>query len=124
LYFELPITDLKLRTPAAGVFDCKPLQIIWRKFDALYNESNTVMLDDLRRNYVMNKQNGLVIRPFQKASKTRATDRELVRLKYYLCMIAKKDSLEDLNHRHWERYLKQHLSAAEAQLLKADLEDP
>lgn len=66
-------------TQAAGVFDCKPLQFLWSKFGEHYNKDNTIMLDDLRRNYIMNKQNGLVIYPFQKAYKNRATDRELVR---------------------------------------------
>jgi ubiquitin-like domain-containing CTD phosphatase 1 len=113
-----------MRTRNAGVFDCKPLPLIWRKFGSFYKESNTIMLDDLRRNYVMNKQNGLVIRPFQKAFKTRATDRELVKLKYYLCLIATKDSLSDLNHSNWEKYLRQHITHTEAQLLKSDLADP
>jgi len=49
----------------AGVFNCKPLPLLWAKFPEHYNESNTVMLDDLARNYVYNKQQGLVIRPFR-----------------------------------------------------------
>ena len=36
--------------------------------------------DDLRRNYVLNKQQGLVIRPFKKAHLTRDTDRQAGRL--------------------------------------------
>ena len=51
--------------PRAGVFDCKPLPLLWAKFPEHYGEHNTVMLDDLARNYVYNKQNGLVIRPFR-----------------------------------------------------------
>jgi ubiquitin-like domain-containing CTD phosphatase 1 len=82
------------------------------------------MLDDLRRNYIMNKQNGLVIRPFQKAFKNRATDRELVRLKYYLLQIGKLDDLSGLNHGRWERYLAKHMSSEEAKHLHADLRDP
>ena len=38
---------LTVRTEKYGVFDCKPLAFIWAKFQE-YNESNTVMLDDLR----------------------------------------------------------------------------
>lgn len=82
------------------------------------------MLDDLRRNYVMNKQQGLVIRPFQKAFKNRATDRELVKLKYYLCEIAQLDVLSELSHRHWERYLKQRQSEASRAQMRADIDDP
>lgn len=49
--------------------------------------------------YVLNKQNGLVIRPFKKAHLTRATDRELLYLTAYLQKIAALDSLAGLNHR-------------------------
>lgn len=37
-----------VQTEKYGVFDCKPLAFIWAKFPGQYNESNTVMLDDLR----------------------------------------------------------------------------
>eukprot|EP00879_Flechtneria_rotunda_P025810 GHRR01027457.1.p1 GENE.GHRR01027457.1~~GHRR01027457.1.p1 ORF type:complete len:318 (+),score=104.28 GHRR01027457.1:538-1491(+) len=36
-----------VQTEKYGVFDCKPLQFIWSKFEE-YTEDNTVMLDDLR----------------------------------------------------------------------------
>jgi hypothetical protein len=49
--------------PQYGVFDCKPLQFIWAKFAEHYNDTNTVMLDDLRRNYVLNPQASLVTCP-------------------------------------------------------------
>jgi len=64
------------------------------------------MFDDLRRNYVMNTQNGLVIRPFRKAHEHRHTDRELVHLTEYLLTIAEKPSLSDLDHAQWERHLR------------------
>jgi ubiquitin-like domain-containing CTD phosphatase 1 len=48
---------------AHGVFDCKPLGYLWAKFPEHYNERNTIMFDDLRRNFVMNPQNGLRARP-------------------------------------------------------------
>lgn len=108
----------------AGVFDCKPLAFIWRKFPEVYSHSNTIMLDDLNRNYIMNKQNGLVIRPFRKAHQNRATDRELVRLKYYLQCIGKLSDLSHLKHRKWERYLHEHLQAADKHLMQADLASP
>ncbi len=50
--------------PFAGVFDCKPLPVLWAKLPE-YNDQNTIMLDDLRRNYAFNPQNGLVIRPYR-----------------------------------------------------------
>ena len=39
----------------AGIFDCKPLPLLWARFPC-YTPKNTVMLDDLRRNYVFNRQ--------------------------------------------------------------------
>ncbi|GBG84070.1 hypothetical protein CBR_g37945 [Chara braunii] len=67
-------------TSNSRVFDCKPLAVIWAKFPEYYHEGNTVMFDDLRRNFVMNPKNGLVIRPFRKAHLNRDNDRELVAL--------------------------------------------
>ncbi|PRW57513.1 Ubiquitin-like domain-containing CTD phosphatase [Chlorella sorokiniana] len=97
---------ITVQHPKYGLFDCKPLQFIWSKFPENYGPHNTIMLDDLRRNYVLNKQNGLVIRPFKKAHLTRTTDRELLYLSAYLTKIAALDSLEGLNHKHWESYAK------------------
>ncbi|GIL65800.1 hypothetical protein Vafri_19425 [Volvox africanus] len=94
-----------VHTEKYGVFDCKPLQFIWDKFPEQYTPANTIMLDDLKRNYIMNPQQGLVIRPFRKAHLTRGSDRELLGLKSYLEAIAPLDSLEELDHSRWERYL-------------------
>lgn len=99
---------LTVQTERYGVFDCKPLAFIWAKFDGAYNASNTVMLDDLRRNYVMNRQNGLVIRPYKRAHLTRAADKELLGLAHYLTLIGELPDLSGLDHRRWERYLAKH----------------
>lgn len=63
------------------------------------------MFDDLRRNFVMNPQNGLTIRPFRKAHLNRNTDQELAKLTRYLLAIAKLPDLSSLNHRNWESYI-------------------
>lgn len=105
------------------MYDCKPLPLLWRKFPQ-YSESNTIMLDDLRRNYILNKQSGLVIRPFRKAAQRRATDRELVKLKFYLRAIAQLPDFLSLEHGRWERWLQKRLSAADAAQLQADMLDP
>ncbi|KAL4441219.1 hypothetical protein ABPG77_011456 [Micractinium sp. CCAP 211/92] len=109
---------LTVQHPKYGLFDCKPLAVLWARYPQ-YGPHNTIMLDDLRRNYVLNKQNGLVIRPFKKAHLTRTTDRELLYLSAYLSKIAQLDSLEALNHRHWESYaraeIRQLRKALEAQ---------
>jgi len=63
------------------------------------------MFDDLRRNFVMNPQNGLIIRPFRKAHANRDSDQELVKLTQYLLAIAELDDLSVLDHRSWESYI-------------------
>jgi len=88
-----------------GSIDCKPLGVIWGKFPE-YNDKNTIMFDDLRRNFLMNPQNGLQIRPFRDAHINMATDRELEHLTKYLLEIAKLDDISDLDHKHWGRYLR------------------
>lgn len=67
------------------------------------------MFDDLRRNYVHNKQNGLVIRPFRHAHRTRYTDKELLHLRIYLLKIAPLTSLKSLRHSKWEGYIQEEL---------------
>lgn len=62
------------------------------------------MFDDLRRNFVMNPQNGLTIKPFRKAHANRDTDQELVKLTQYLLAIAELDDLSHLDHNKWESF--------------------
>lgn len=45
------------------VFDCKPLKVLWDRYPTFYNPSNTIMIDDLRRNYCLNPQ---VSRPYSR----------------------------------------------------------
>lgn len=96
---------ITVQTEKYGIFDCKPLGFIWAKFPEYYNEANTIMFDDLRRNYVMNKQNGLVIAPYKRAHTNRDTDKELLHLTQYLLCIAPLETLSDLNHRKWRQYI-------------------
>ena len=93
-----------VHTHSHGVFDCKPLGVIWERFPQ-YHAGNTVMLDDLKRNYVMNPQNGLVIRPYRKAHLNRDKDRELLHLTHYLLAIAELEDLSALKHAKWEKYM-------------------
>ncbi|CAK7303529.1 ubiquitin-like domain-containing CTD phosphatase 1 isoform X2 [Pongo pygmaeus] len=83
----------------------KPLGVIWGKFSEFYSKKNTIMFDDIGRNFLMNPQNGLKIRPFMKAHLNRDKDKELLKLTQYLKEIAKLDDFLDLNHKYWERYL-------------------
>ncbi|XAR56325.1 Phosphoprotein phosphatase [Bertholletia excelsa] len=95
---------ITVQSDARGIFDCKPLGLIWAKFPEFYNSKNTIMFDDLRRNFVMNPQNGLTIKPFRKAHANRDSDQELVKLTQYLLAIADLDDLSILDHKKWETF--------------------
>ncbi|XP_016338002.1 ubiquitin-like domain-containing CTD phosphatase 1 isoform X2 [Sinocyclocheilus anshuiensis] len=96
---------ITVHTPKRGVVEVKPLGVIWGKYSEFYNRKNTIMFDDIGRNFLMNPQNGLKIRPFMKAHLNREKDKELYKLSLYLKEIAKLDDFSGLNHKHWERYL-------------------
>ncbi|TRY93114.1 hypothetical protein DNTS_007757 [Danionella cerebrum] len=96
---------ITVHTPKRGVAGVKPLGVIWGKYSEFYNRKNTIMFDDIGRNFLMNPQNGLKIRPFMKAHLNREKDQELYKLSQYLKEIAKLDDFSELNHKHWERYL-------------------
>lgn len=110
---------LTVQTERYGVFDCKPLEFVWRKFPDSYDADNTVMLDDLkcvrlesgrfecgarRRNFVMNRRNGLVVRPYRHAHRNRSSDKELLHLAAYFRSIGRLESLAGLDHRKWEKH--------------------
>lgn len=92
------------------IFHCWPNDLAtWQTggillFLQFYSPKNTIMFDDLRRNFVMNPQNGLTIKPFRKAHANRDSDQELVKLTQYLLAIAELDDLSSLNHKNWESY--------------------
>ena len=58
---------ISVQTEKYGLVDVKPLGVVWGKFE-MYNKKNTIMFDDLRRNFLMNPQNGLKIRPFREVT--------------------------------------------------------
>ncbi|XP_031255835.1 ubiquitin-like domain-containing CTD phosphatase isoform X2 [Pistacia vera] len=95
---------ITVQSDSRGIFDCKPLGLIWAQFPEFYSSKNTIMFDDLRRNFVLNPQNGLTIRPFRKAHANRESDQELVKLMQYLLAIADLDDLSSLDHGNWEYY--------------------
>lgn len=99
---------ITVQSESHGVFDCKPLGVLWGKCPEFYNSKNTIMFDDLRRNFVMNPQNGLVIKPFRKAHINRASDQELLGLADYLVAISALDDLSELDHQRWKDYSDQH----------------
>ena len=90
----------------ASVFDCKPLAYLWHHYPC-FSADNTIMFDDLRRNFVMNPGSGLRLRPFRNGPTSRDDD-ELLRLADYLEAIAGLDAeaFRALDHSRWERYLR------------------
>ncbi|XP_070541109.1 ubiquitin-like domain-containing CTD phosphatase 1 [Ptychodera flava] len=90
-------------TQKYGVVETKPLGVVWGKFEE-YSSKTTIMFDDIRRNFLMNPQNGLRIRPFREAHLNRQHDKELLKLSKYLKNIASLDDFSHLNHKHWEKY--------------------
>jgi len=96
---------IRIHTKDYGHADVKPLGVVWAKLPQ-YSAGNTIMFDDLRRNFLMNPQNGLKIRPYMHCHQHRHTDRELLRLAAYLRDIAALPDLSHLKHKHWEKYRK------------------
>lgn len=96
---------ITLDTEKYGVIETKPLGVIWGKYPQ-YSSRNTIMFDDLRRNFLMNPRSGLKIRPFRNAHQNRDKDRELLKLTKYLLKIVQVDDFDSLDHREWERYLR------------------
>ena len=88
-----------------GTFDTKPLPVLWAHYSQHYGPKNTIMFDDLRRNFVVNPQNGLRIRPCRNLPSTRDNDHELDFLSRYLVSISTLDDLSVLDHSRWESYL-------------------
>lgn len=100
---------ITVQSDTRGILDCKPLGLIWAQFPEFYNSKNTIMFDDLKRNFVMNPQNGLTIRPFKKAHANRDSDNELVKLTQYLLAIAELDDISILDHKHWESFIEENI---------------
>uniref|UniRef100_A0A2P2HZU0 Ubiquitin-like domain-containing CTD phosphatase 1 n=2 Tax=Hirondellea gigas TaxID=1518452 RepID=A0A2P2HZU0_9CRUS len=96
---------IRIDAPNYGVVEVKPLGVIWGKYSH-YTSKNTIMFDDLRRNFLMNPQNGLKIKAFRNAHENRDTDVELLKLAVYLKDIAVLQDLSKLRHSKWENYRK------------------
>ncbi|XP_058797705.1 ubiquitin-like domain-containing CTD phosphatase 1 [Phymastichus coffea] len=94
---------ISVHTRKYGVVDVKPLGVIWGKYKQ-FSAKNTIMFDDIRRNFIMNPQSGLRIRAFRQAHLNRHKDTELLKLAKYLELIAQLDDFQVLNHRKWEEY--------------------
>ena len=45
----------------------KPLQLIWSRYPNLWSSFNTVHVDDIEKNFMLNKSSGILISPFKRA---------------------------------------------------------
>ena len=77
----------------------KPLGVLWEVFSEHgWSARNTVMIDDVRHNFLMNVANGIVCRPFKNSRVLRATDDELRRLAKYLTSIPNGADMSKIPH--------------------------
>lgn len=97
---------ITVHTEKYGISDTKPLGVVWGKYPDFYSPQNTIMFDDLRRNFLMNPQTGLKIAPYRNSRVAKDTDNELKNLSGYLKCISKLDSFTRLKHKHWRNYRK------------------
>lgn len=89
----------------------KPLRFIWDRFPGHYGPHNTVHVDDVPRNFLLNPQNGLLIAPWQSAGgnpqqQARSLqDRELEYLLQYLVELALSSpgTWEGRDHSRWRQ---------------------
>ena len=78
----------------------KPLQIIWSKFPQ-WSSANTVHVDDLARNFALNRGSGLKIKAFHRKKGGRR-DLELLGLTKYLEQLALSQlSFDDVDFNDW-----------------------
>ena len=100
---------ITVKAEGYGVINVKPLGVIWAMYPQ-WAPHNTIMFDDLSRNFLMNPQCGLKIRPCRKMTiaTNREQDDELLRLTQYLLLIAPLPSFEQLDHTQWEAYIAAH----------------
>lgn len=85
------------------VFDCKPLHVLWERYKDFYSPATTIMLDDLRRNFILNPQHGLVIKPFRKSTSSGKHDSEFSKLQRYFDLLCTLQSFENLDHDGWKK---------------------
>lgn len=73
------------------------VELTFPQYPGLYSPETTIMFDDIKRNFLMNPQNGLRIRPYRNGP-MKPKDDELLQLTKYLMLIAPLDSFAELRH--------------------------
>eukprot|EP01130_Rhizamoeba_saxonica_P002162 TRINITY_DN11974_c0_g1_i1.p1 TRINITY_DN11974_c0_g1~~TRINITY_DN11974_c0_g1_i1.p1 ORF type:complete len:340 (-),score=72.01 TRINITY_DN11974_c0_g1_i1:73-1053(-) len=97
---------ITVHTKKHGVKNTKPLPVIWGKYPEFYDRTNTIMFDDIRRNFIMNPENGLRIKAFRNAPVCGAEDKELFFLTQYLLLLKDEEDFSAIDHQKWKRYVR------------------
>jgi len=85
--------------------EVKALDIIWSKFPQ-WSAKNTVHIDDLARNFVLNPQSGLQCSCYKRKRRDASSDSELVEIAAYLELIGSQETdFTVLDHNNWRNYL-------------------
>jgi hypothetical protein len=98
-------------------FNTKPLQVLFSIFPSL-NRSNTVIVDDHRRSFVLNPEGGIHVTPF--SCKQCDTDREFELLARYLLALAEAPSVASIDHSQWREVARGLLSLDDVLVGTAD----
>ena len=99
---------IEVRHPLRGLVKIKPLPVLWGQHASIgRGPHNTIMFDDLRRNFLANEQAGLRISACRDMPRIRSTDRELLHLAQYLRAIVAEvpQRFTELEHRKWQSFL-------------------
>jgi len=86
--------------------EVKALELIWSKFPH-WNQTNTIHVDDLARNFAMNPRNGLQCTNFKRKRRNASKDSELVQLAAYLELISDHPDFTKVDHSKWRERLQE-----------------
>jgi len=100
---------ITVHTEKYGVINTKPLPVVWSIFKEFYSPLNTIMFDDLGRNFLMNPANGLRIKAFRNAPTEGSKDKELLELTKYLMLLHQNEAdYGNVDHSKWVAYIEKH----------------
>jgi len=95
----------KTRDGSLRKHEVKALAVIWNVLNQ-YGPHNTVHVDDLGRNFVMNPKNGIKVSAYKNSSTSRNSDNELVLLADFLEFIASASDVTEQNLGDWKKTLR------------------
>lgn len=85
----------------------KPLHVIWSKLTQ-YNNTNTLHVDDLQRNFALNPLNGIQCTPYKNCETAHQTDNELLYITRYCQYLATHtNDVLKYDNTNWRTVLKQ-----------------